>query len=63
MKTDPSIERVRKVRHQISSEFDHDPKQLIQYYIQLQKKHQSRIIDSPMQFQHKDIERESQSLR
>ena len=57
MKTDPSIERVRKVRHQISSEFDHDPKQLIQYYIELQKKHHSRIIEFPTQNQRKNIER------
>ncbi len=59
MKTDPSIDQIRKVRYQISAKFDHDPKQLIQYYIELQKKHHSRIIEFPTQYQRKDIERVS----
>jgi len=57
MKIDLSIEQIRKVGHQISAQFDHDPKQLIQYYIELQEKYHSRIIESPPQFQSKDTER------
>lgn len=28
---DPAIQRVRQARHEISAEFGHDPKKLIQY--------------------------------
>ncbi len=36
---DPIIDNIREVRHQISQENNHDPKQVIEYYIELQKKY------------------------
>jgi hypothetical protein len=34
---DPTIDRIRQVRHEISAEFGHDPKRLIAYYARLEK--------------------------
>jgi len=30
------LERIRRVRHEISEEFGHDPRRLVEYYIELQ---------------------------
>ena len=38
MKEDPTIERIRKTRHEISEKCDHDPKKIIEYYKKFQKK-------------------------
>lgn len=45
IKDNPLIERIRAVRHQISEEYDHDPKQLVEHYIEREKKHQERFIN------------------
>lgn len=45
IKDNPLIERIRAVRHQISVEYEHDPKQLVEHYIELEKKHQGRFIN------------------
>lgn len=34
MKDDPTITRIREVRHSISEKCGHDPKKLVEYYIQ-----------------------------
>lgn len=34
---DPTLDRIREVRHQISAEFGHDPRRLLDYYAQLEK--------------------------
>lgn len=41
---DPTITRIRDTRHHISSEHQHDPQQVVEYYIRLQKKYQSRLV-------------------
>lgn len=41
----PLIKRIRDVRHQISEEYNHDPKKLVEHYIELEKKHQGRFIN------------------
>ena len=40
---DPTIARVREARHQISEACSHNPQRLVNYYIELQKKYQSRL--------------------
>jgi len=45
IKDNPLIERIRDVRHQISEEYHHDPKQLVEHYMELEKKHQGRFIN------------------
>ncbi len=47
MKTDPTIDRIRKIRHEISEEYDHDPRKLIEYYINYQQKYK-KLIKTPM---------------
>ncbi len=43
LKDDVAIERVREVRHRISAEHGHDPKKLVDHYIELQKKYKNRL--------------------
>jgi hypothetical protein len=42
--SDPVIDEIRAVRSRISARFDHNPEQLIQYYIELPKRHADRLI-------------------
>ncbi len=44
MQDDPAIERVREVRHRISQQCEHDPKQLVEYYMRLQERHRERLL-------------------
>ena len=46
MKDDPTIERIRRARHKISETCQHDAGQLIRYYMQLQKQHEDRVMQS-----------------
>jgi hypothetical protein len=45
MQDDPAIASVREVRHHISQQYGHDPKKLIEYYIQLQEQHKDRLLE------------------
>jgi hypothetical protein len=42
---DSTIAQIRETRHQISQQFNHDPKKIIEYYIELQKKFQYRLFN------------------
>lgn len=42
---DPAIEQIREMRHRISEEHEHDPKKLVSYYVELQKKYQAQYLD------------------
>jgi len=44
MKDDPTIARIREVRHRISGKYNHDPKKIVEYYIKLQKKHKNHFL-------------------
>jgi hypothetical protein len=37
---DPTISRIREVRHLISERFGHDPKKIVAYYLKLQEEHE-----------------------
>ena len=43
-KPDPTIDEVRQARHVISASFNHDPRKLVEYYRELQKRHQERVL-------------------
>jgi hypothetical protein len=43
-KDDPTITRIREARHQISEEYGHDPKRIVEYYGRLQAKYQDKIL-------------------
>ena len=40
------LERIRRIRHEISEEFGHDPHRLVEYYIELQSAHAQRLIET-----------------
>jgi hypothetical protein len=40
----PVIDEVREVRGRISARFGHDPQQIVDYYIELQKAHADRLL-------------------
>jgi len=44
MQNDPTLDRIRRVRHEISAEFGHDPYKLVEYYIGLQEQHRDRLV-------------------
>lgn len=46
---DPGIDWIRKVRHEISAEFDHDSKKLVEHYRNLEAKYAARILRDPEQ--------------
>ena len=46
MKSDPAIDHVRQVRHEISARFNHDPRKLTAYYMERQKRHAGRLVYS-----------------
>lgn len=46
MMSDPTLERIRKVRHEISAQVGHDPEQLVDYYRRLQEQHRDRLIST-----------------
>jgi hypothetical protein len=43
-KNDPTIDRIREVRHEISAEFGHDPKRLVAFYADLEKEFSDRFV-------------------
>ena len=47
IKNDLTITQIREIRHQISERFNHDPKKIVEYYIEMQKKYKDRLLDEP----------------
>ncbi len=45
MNDDPTIARIRAVRHQISEQYQHDVQRLIDHYIEREQQHPSRFIE------------------
>lgn len=45
MKDDPTIARIRAVRHQISKQYQHDTQRIIDHYIAREQQHQRRFLD------------------
>lgn len=46
-KPEDPIDQIRRVRREISAQFDHDPRKLVEHYMELQKQHGERFITSP----------------
>ena len=44
MKKDPSIDEIRKVRHEIGGKYGHDTKALLDHYKKLESKYSSRLL-------------------
>lgn len=41
---DPTLDRIRRARHEISESCGHDPYELVAYYIRLQEQHRDRLV-------------------
>ncbi len=44
MRTDLTIDRIRKIRHEISEECNHDTRKLLEYYMKYQQKYADRLM-------------------
>ena len=44
--SDPVIDEIREVRHQISARVDHDPMRLVEYYMKFQERYRDRLVDT-----------------
>ena len=44
MYDDEAIKEIRKTRHKISAEYDHDTKKLLDHYKKLEKRYSKRIL-------------------
>lgn len=45
MKPDPPIDEIRRIRHEISAEYGHDPRRLLEFYASIQDRLRSRLVD------------------
>ena len=54
--SDPVIDEIREVRYRISARFEHDPTQLVAFYMEMQKQYQDRLMETA-----ESIERSGQS--
>ncbi|WPD23346.1 MAG: hypothetical protein SD837_02035 [Candidatus Electrothrix scaldis] len=45
MKIDPTVDRIRKVRHAISVQCDHNPRKSVDYYMKYQEKYERAVDD------------------
>lgn len=44
--SDPVIEEIREVRHQISARFGHDPERLYEHYLRMQEEYRDRLLST-----------------
>ena len=44
--SDPVIDEIREVRHRISARFDHDPTQMVAFYMEMQKQYRDRLTET-----------------
>ena len=45
-KRDSELARIRETRQRISEQFKHDPELMVKHYMELQKRHQDRLVYS-----------------
>jgi len=45
-KHDSELARIRETRQRISEQFQHDPELIVKHYMELQKRHQDRLVYS-----------------
>jgi hypothetical protein len=39
-----ALEKIREARHHISEQHGHDPQKIVDYYLELQKKYENRLV-------------------
>ena len=48
-----ALEQVRSARRQISEAFDHDPRKLVEHYMEMQRKYADRLVGREKKVQDK----------
>jgi hypothetical protein len=43
--TPPILEEIRRVRHEMSAEWGHDPQRIVEYFANLQREFQGQIVN------------------
>jgi len=43
--TPPILQEIRRVRHEMSAEWGHDPRRMVEYFAELQKEFKGRIVN------------------
>jgi hypothetical protein len=56
LKDDPTVERIREARHRISEEQGHDPQRVVNYYVELQKQYERRLLEKADEQQDEPVE-------
>lgn len=46
MMNEPTLSRIRKARQRISAQCGHDPYKLVEYYMEIQKQSQHKLVPS-----------------
>lgn len=54
MKIDPAIKRIRDVRRRISKAHNHDPKRVVAYYMELQRRRRERIAEESLELEQRE---------
>jgi hypothetical protein len=45
--SDPIVDEVRQIRHEMSARFAHDPVRLIEYLMEFQEQYRDRLVPAP----------------
>ena len=45
MKPDPTIDEIRRVRHEMSAEYGHDPRRMLEYFASIQARVKDRLVN------------------
>lgn len=45
--SDPIMDEVRQIRHEMSARFGHDPARLVEYLMEFQEQYRDRLVNAP----------------
>ncbi len=45
MTSDPTINEIRRIRHEVSAECSHDPRNMLAFYSQIQSRVKARLVN------------------
>lgn len=45
MNPDPTIDEIRRIRHEMSAEYEHDPRRMLEYFASVQGRVKDRLVN------------------
>jgi hypothetical protein len=45
MRPDPTVDEVRRIRHEMSAEYGHDPRRILKYFAAIQDRLKDRLVN------------------